>query len=229
MNRTLQVVLLSTILLTAFSCRKNRLDPYTGGQGPSYFPLKIGHSWTYAVDSIKYNEKFGRDNDTFHYQVRNVIESEFVDNEGMINQSFTRYLSSDTSNWRVNGSFAVRMSAQNVVLNRHNAKKIILKFPIQEFDFWDGNSLNSSPLTEFEYLNVHVPRLVNGQMYDSTCAVVQENVLNRVQTFYEEHVYASNFGPIESKLIRIDEKDIDTEKPVNGFEVHYQLIAFDPK
>jgi hypothetical protein len=229
MNRLFTVLVLSIVIFAASSCRKNRLDPYIGGDGPSYYPLKIGNSWTYQVDSIKYNEKFGRENDTFTYQIKNVIESEFIDNEGKINHSFTRYVSHDTANWTVDGSFAIRMTALNVVKNYNNTKEIILKFPIQEFDFWDGNSLNNSPIREFEYESVHAVLSTSNAVYDSTCTVIHQNVENKVQSFHEKHSYASQIGPVASTITRIDEKDIDSGTPTNGYAVEYELIAFEIK
>lgn len=227
MRRIFTTILLLVFIGSMTSCRKNRLDPYSGGEGPQYFPVKLGSSWIYQVDSIHYDKKFSNRNDTFAYQVRHVIESEFVDNEGKINQSFTRYISSDTQNWKVNGSFSVSISPENVVRNFENKKEIILKFPIQEFDFWDGNSLNLMPLQEFEYSSVYTSMGVNGQVFDSTCTVLHENVLNRVQTFFEENSYAKHVGLIYRKWIRIDEKDIDTEEPMKGSMAVYQLIRFE--
>ena len=229
MKRIVLHFLLITILVGSQSCRKNRLDPYTGGDGPEYYPLAVGNAWIYQVDSIKYNAKFGEDNDTFSYQIRNEISGEYLDNEARLNQSITRYISRDTQNWTVDGSFSILMSNLNVVRNFNNKKEIILKFPIQEFDFWDGNGLNNSTLREFEYKTVHRPYAINSKMYDSTCTVLHQNVLNRVQTFYEEFVYANHVGPISHTLIKIDEKDIDSGEPQNGFQVQYNLISFEEK
>jgi len=209
------------------ACRKNRLDPYTGGVGPGYFPTNIGSSWVYQVDSIHYDKKFSPRPDTFQYWIKNTIESEFVDHEGKFSQSFTRYYSADSVNWTIDGTFSVQRSASGVIRNQNNFKEIILKFPIQEFDFWDGNSLNSSQLKEFEYLTVHVPKTIKGIDYDSTCSVLHENILNRVQTYYKENTYAMDIGLVHRKDIQIDEKDIDTEEPKKGSHVIYQLISFE--
>jgi hypothetical protein len=229
MRQILNFFLIAFLAFGLGSCRKNRLDPYVAGVGPSYFPLKVGHSWTYKVDSIHYNKKFGTSNVEYEYQVKNVIESEYIDNEGKLNQSITRYIRFDSLKWNINGSFSVRMGALNVVRNFQNRKEIILKFPIQEFDFWDGNGLNNSPLREFEYKSIHIPMTVNMQLFDSTCTVIHQNISNKIQTYYEENSYASGTGLVFRRWVNIDDKDIDSGEAMDGSEVTYELIEFEEK
>jgi hypothetical protein len=224
---------IATFFLTAIfifgmiSCRKNRLDPFTSGDGPSYFPLKLAYSWTYRVDSIHYNKKFGNANELFQYQIKNIVDNQYIDDEGKVIQSVTRYISFDSTNWRINGSFSVRLDTFNVIRNFNNTKEIILKFPIQEFDFWDGNGLNNSPLREFEYKSIHIPMTVNSLLYDSTSTVIHQNIENRVQTFYEENTYAAGVGLVYRQWIDVSEKDIETDEPMDGSEVTYELIKFE--
>ena len=73
---------LSLLMLTlCTSCTREVLSTDAVNFGSDYFPLAIGHTIEYSVDSLKYNT-FTRDTDFVHVFFKDEIVSEFTDNTG---------------------------------------------------------------------------------------------------------------------------------------------------
>src|SRR3954469_9728937 len=95
-------VVLSSIWLFT-NCKKETAVVSSNSLG--YFPTDNGRWIIYDVDSV-YHGTNDNDNDdsvyTFHYQVREVIDSGFTDIEGRQNETVKRYQRSDSSyNWNL--------------------------------------------------------------------------------------------------------------------------------
>src|ERR1700757_476515 len=69
-------------------CKKDH--PVTADAGYSYFPNNIGHYCIYDVDSTVYDD-FNHDTLNYKYQVKEVIESYYTDNEGRQAMRIERY------------------------------------------------------------------------------------------------------------------------------------------
>src|SRR5256885_175381 len=82
-----QIIFVMTVVFFT-GCKKDK--PATDDPGYSYFPDDIGHYCIYQVDSTVYDDFH---NDTFYYsyQIKEVIESYFIDNQNRNAMRVERY------------------------------------------------------------------------------------------------------------------------------------------
>lgn len=179
------------------SCKKDTTDVETF-TGITYAPANVGHEVIYDVDSIIKSDFTGK-TDTFHFQVKEVIESVFTDNQGRQTQRIERYKRlSPADPWII-----YRVWSANLVTSsgnwRYEKKEdnitfVKLTFPPVVGKTWNGNSMNTSEDQEYEYTFVNEPAFMNGISFDSSLTVSQyfyEDILDSVA--YEER-YATGVG-----------------------------------
>ncbi|MGL4599751.1 MAG: hypothetical protein ACRCYO_19650, partial [Bacteroidia bacterium] len=70
--------LLVLVLVSVVACKKDKPVP---DLGYTYFPDQVGHWAIYEMDSTVYDD-FTNDTVHYRYQIRELIESEFTDNQG---------------------------------------------------------------------------------------------------------------------------------------------------
>ena len=133
-------------LLFFSSCKKETELPVD--MGYKYFPVNTGHWVTYDVDSISYNDFTGQV-DSFTFQIREVVESVFTDNEGRETQRLERYKRwNDTSAWFLKDVWMVNLTATTAEKVEENIRIIKLIFPPKDNEKWDGNLYNTIRCTE---------------------------------------------------------------------------------
>ena len=97
MLRKHKVSYIITIVIIAFialwSCKKEVVAPVDVGYG--YFPTNIGHWVLYNVDSTHY-DSFYHTKTHFHYQIKELIQSTFLDLSNRQTQRIERYETLDT-------------------------------------------------------------------------------------------------------------------------------------
>jgi len=67
------------LILLLPACKKNTIQI---DYKYSYFPLEIGHTLIYELDSILYSPLYINGRDTVHWELKEVVESKFIDVEG---------------------------------------------------------------------------------------------------------------------------------------------------
>ena len=99
---------LAVILIVAFynSCRKETLPP--ASQSFNYFPTDKGRYVEYNVDSVYHAINDNNTDDSvyaWHYQLKELIDSTFIDGEGRKVQIIKRFRrDNDTLEWIETGS-----------------------------------------------------------------------------------------------------------------------------
>jgi hypothetical protein len=92
-NNIISVFLTISVFFLSCGEKNNTISP---NNNYSYFPSNIGHEIIYDVDSIS-KSAFKLTTDTFHFQVKEVIESTYTDNEGRQTLRMERYRRTDES------------------------------------------------------------------------------------------------------------------------------------
>src|SRR5215216_3501311 len=99
----LYILAVSSLLI--FSCGGKDLD-YQSEPLSSYFPLTVGKSITYRLDSMVFTQ-FNRVTEIHKYQLKDSIQAEITDNLGRPAFRVYRYLrdSAGTQPWNVIGTY----------------------------------------------------------------------------------------------------------------------------
>jgi hypothetical protein len=202
------------ILLLFFgSCEKD------AGQADleyEYYPIAIGHSVTYKVDSIIIDSEAGR-YDTAQYFIKEKIVEHFKDEEGRPSYRIKRFKKrSENAPWKVERVWYATRTATELQLVEDNLRFIKLVFPPEENKTWGGHNLLNAEVVEeqggqywcyptpfdnwdYEYTTVGTPDTVNGRTYDTTLTVHQKVSGNLVDSVYFVEKYAKHIGMIYQK------------------------------
>ena len=126
-----------------FGCDKQEIeDTRIEDFGYDYFPLEVGRSWEYEVDSVIYD--LGLNEvvvDSFRSYIREVIVDTLLDNTGLVRYRVERYnRANDTLPWRIERVLTLSRDEQKAVRTEDNLRFTKLVFPIREGKFWDGNA-----------------------------------------------------------------------------------------
>ena len=214
------------ISFSLFSCKEDSSDKETVDFGYDYFPIGLGQTSIYQIDSILYDD-FANTIDTFSIQRKEQVVNSFLDDSGR--ESYRIEISTkrdDTSNWLVQKVFSYTLTSSRLERKEDNSTSVNLVFPISVNKKWDGNAFNINEELEFTYTSINVPFVLNGLSYTSTLSVLQEDEFNRIQQFYTEEKYARNVG-----LIYREDNRLNTELNGdirNGFKSKMTLLEFIP-
>lgn len=209
-----------------------------------YFPTQIGKWAVYDVDSLAYNNFYDPVRiDTYRFQIKEIIESNFTDDEGRKAQRIVRYKRSNSSeDWQINRAWHQLLTKRKAERIEENVRYIKLIFPPVVGATWKGNSyidFDDSYDCEFldtdwdyEYLEVDVPKTIGDHIFDSTLTVQNIDEENFVcKTFWQE-IYAKNIGLVKKEVIRLHDDDItDRTIPIElraeeGYLINYNIVDY---
>jgi len=134
----LVIALLSTLLL---SCNQQELEDIPVDYGYEYYPLEVGRSWTYQVDSITFDPAVGGTAiDSFRTFLREVIVDTLLDAAGQtqyrVEQYYRRH---DSLPWQISKVLTMAREERRALRTEDNLKFVKIPFPIKDADTWDGN------------------------------------------------------------------------------------------
>lgn len=106
-----------------------------------YYPLAVGSSWTYELDSIIYDPSpQGTAIDSSHWQVKEVVVDTFYDLTGVLFYRIERFeRAADSLAWQIRQVYAQGRSEREAYRLVDNMQLIPLVFPIVKGSKWDGN------------------------------------------------------------------------------------------
>jgi hypothetical protein len=188
--------------------------------GYNYVPLDVGRYIIYDVDSIVYND-FNGDTAHYRYQLKEVIESVFMDNAGRPTQRIERYIRYyndsvpvDNIPWTISRVWSMTRTAAELERMEENQRYIRLRFPPREGQLWDGNVYNTVGTWNYKYKSVDAPSTILSQQFDSTLLVEQKNEINLINRRLYSERYARNIGLIEKEIIDVFDTTIVPGVPV---------------
>lgn len=211
------------------SCKHEDESPIDLGY--EYFPVNVGHWVVYDVDSTYYYD-FSDTVINFHYQVKEKIESVFLDNQNMVTQRVERYKRYDSSDWYLVDVWTTNISASSAVRTEDNIQFIKLIFPVISNKSWNGNALNymnSVGYPDYKYSNVFDPYDANGVNFDSTVTVIQNTEsIPFINENNQIEVYAKNIGMIYKRYKQLNFTfNYQTQDTlIKGADYTYKIIDF---
>ncbi|HNP99363.1 MAG TPA: hypothetical protein PKK99_09925 [Bacteroidia bacterium] len=181
-----------------FACKKESIIP----PSPSfnYFPTTAGNWIEYDVDSIYHAENDNNNDDSvysYHFQVREEIDSTFADGQGRPVQVILRYKrNSDLEAWSLVAVWTQTLSLSSAYRTEDNVPYHKLAFPINGSTMWDGNDANIQEEEMYEYTDYHTALTIGGFDFDSTLTVLQRDEDNYVERIFGQEIYATGVGMI---------------------------------
>lgn len=215
--RTKGIFILVIMLAFVYSCKKS--EQQTINMGYNYFPLITNSYSIYQVDSIVWDD-YNTTVDTFHYQVKLIVDSQYFDNENRESYRWKKFVKNDTNTWVFNTNYTLTITNDRLESVQENMRYIKLIFPVVAGASWDYNSLNIDLASKTQYSDVDYQTKVLNQNYDSCSTVTYQDELNLIQEFFYEEKYARNVGMIYSK--HINKRKLSTG--LQGYSVVYQLL-----
>ncbi len=210
----LSTVLLATVL--AAGCKKDQsVTVFTGYR---YYPDNVGHAVVYDVDSIYLNSFNPTKPDTVEYQIREVIESVFQDNEGRPTLRLERYRRSTPGDpWVIYQVWTANVDLKGVEKKEDNITYQKLVFPAKLNARWDGNAKNTKDRQDYEITDLNVSGTAGGVYFDSTLSVLQNDLdILYYKKLFDVERYATGVG-----LIYKDHFEGDYDGPNIKYFDHY--------
>lgn len=217
-----------------FACQKDNSAASTIDIGYGYAPDKIGFYIVYDCDSIVYNS-FTKKIDTFKFQTKEVIESNYTDNADRPTQRIERYRKNYSKTipysamaWTLKDVWAANKTNKSFERVEENERFVKLTFPVDKNNTWNGNAFNTMGEWNYKYVDAHVKRTLAGTNFDSTTQVVQINKETLIDKKYYVEIYAKNVGMIYKEIVDVKSDSI-TSKPllqrVSSGIINYKAIV----
>ena len=230
------------------SACKKQTENYTSAAISDYFPLQVGSTYLYRLDSTV-PAAFGSSLIVKYYQAKDSIESTFNDNLGRTSYRIFRYTRDTAANmpWQFAATYYATNTGQSLEYVDNNLRFIKLHTPINEDFSWSGNSYidtRSANTTvsylddwDYQYQNIDSSYTVLNKAYDSTITVFQkdetlpEGPLNpayRQDRNYSKEVYAKGIGLIYREFLHStwNVSSAGSGYEPNSFGVKLQLISY---
>ncbi len=193
--------------------------------GYDYFPTEIGRYRIYDVTRIFHDLAIEPAHDTVHFQLKEILTEELIDNEGDTIQKMKRYVrETDTNEWVIQAVWTQKRTSSTAEIVGENDRFIKMVFAIAYNRNWNGNALNNEIALDCYYDDIYLPYTLNDVVYDSTVRVEKENFLSYIDYRRDYEIYARHIGLIKSfyKNLQIDLQD--TLNIQKGPELYYSLI-----
>ncbi len=199
---------ISLILFSGtFSCKKE-MDTVPE-MGYNYFPIQVGKYIVYSVDSFYYND-FTNTIDTFKFQLKEKIQSTFLDNQNRSTLRIERFIRNydplipyPSLPWILRDVWAANRTVTTAEKVEENVRYVKLAFAVQEGQRWNGNAQNITGALNYSYGFFNQPRTIAGVYFDSVLQVnqlIHEDLISK--QYYVER-YAKRYGMISKNVIEI--------------------------
>lgn len=205
-------------------CKSENADPEMGYE---FYPATINSWISYSVDSIWYAEGAA---DTFHYEIKELIESEFTDDEGRSARRIERFFRlNNDQQWVLKDIWKVIVTKRKVEKVEENIRFVRLNFPVNTSQYWDGNALNNLERWDYSYAQVGESQTFSDTYFPRTATVNQEGAVNLIEQERGQEVYAADVGLVYKHLIEIQTDISYTSNPVpeniqSGYELYYHYL-----
>jgi len=211
-----------------------------------YFPVEVGHWVIYNVDSVTYNN-FDGSVDTSTFEIKEIIESTFIENEGRTSYRIERYRrDNDTCPWILKDVWSADLTTTRAERVEENLRFLKLIFPPKVGKLWKGNVyINAQDDLAFyndwdyEYTEVDTGKTIYWYTPDSirirntfltTLTVLQVDREDLLEKVYGEEIYAKDVGLVYKKLVHLKTQKISSapwyEKAEKGFILTMNVVDY---
>ncbi len=243
--RQLNFVIFISLIFSVISCGDKYEEYRLNNSGKEYFPLEVGNTWIYSVDSIIYDNK-GKDVDTLHNIIKEVVTGSFEDGAGETNYTISRF-KKDGNNWSKIKTWYGLVNEKQAIRIEENLRFIRMIFPVKKNTYWDGNifidsenlivKIAGDPIKMYDnwrygYSEVNTTETINDIEYDSVHTILECDNENRLNRRFSQAKYAKDVGLIYRKMIILDTQNSSNtapweEKAEQGFILEQTLLSFE--
>lgn len=186
------IILLS--ILTITSCKKEDGEPAKFYY--NYFPDNVGHWVQYDIMEIV-RDDISAVNDTTTYQLKEIIESTFIDNQGRPSLRIERYWrTNDTLPWTIKDVWYATRTTTKAEKVEEDIRYLKMVFAVTSDKRWDGNIYNTKDEETYKYDQLHEPMTIGNLSFDSTVTVIQRDASNVIEISQASEIFAANVGLI---------------------------------
>ena len=196
---TIKIVLSSFLLFACDNLDGNLPSPQDGGK---FFYPKIGQSVVYEVEDTQY-ELTGKFT-VKSYQLKEMNVSAFKDLDGKEALRIERYRrENETQKWMIDSIFIAKKEVDKALKTENNVTYVKMSFPIKENLKWNGNAYNLLGNDSYEMKKVNQLFQTNGQKFNNSVTIVQQNDSTLVNLKKRIEVYAEGIGLIYQEKINV--------------------------
>ena len=212
-------------MILVSGCKKETI-PLTSASY-NYFPVAKGKWVEYSVDSIYHSENDNNNDDSvysYHFLIREEIDSSFKDGSGKIRQVLKRFRRIDSTDaWTLSDVWTQSLTSTLAYRTENNVNFHKLSFPINSTITWNGNDINTMEEEMYFYEYFHEPGMFNMLSFDSTISVIQIDENNFVERIFGNEIYAAGVG-----LIFRQRDDLGKRNGVvvSGLEYRMEVIDY---
>lgn len=233
-------ILISVLALLGFtSC--TRMSDFQLDFAYDYYPLEIGHTTVYEVDSIIYSPLLAGGRDTFYWERKVVIVDTLRDAEGrksFLAEEYRRR--KGNSFWEGPEMTLLIRASGRIEYQANNLRLIPFVFPPMKGKQWDGavfipdnDTFNFYRNWNNVFLAVDEPYELGSLSVAKSARVLETDDENLLEYHYSEARYARDIGLIER--IQFNLKFVGSvipnepweEKATNGYIMHQRLIRYE--
>ena len=233
------------LLISGMACNRDASEIIPADPGYDYFPLAIGQSAEYVVDSILLDPgPEGTVRDTIRSFLREIITDTFRDAEYNLVYKVDHYWRpADSLPWMLNGTGFCMRDPYEAHYWDGALRFVALSFPIASGMRWDGLA-HISPYTTlvvagevltpfsyspFELVTSGTPMTVGGVRYEQTCTV-EASQENLIEKRLWKAVYARGAGLVLQEFQVYDTQNLNSsvswdERAEKGFFIRKTRIV----
>lgn len=206
-----QFLIFIIIALFFTACSKRETGDFNAVYSYQYFPLEIGKSVTYAVDSIVFDTdgSGGFLADTTSFFVKEILADTFRDAAGNLTYRLERFERPDaTSIWNLSRVWSAQRVDNQSIRTEENLRYLKLIHPIDRRSEWDGLvyideeqliEIAGEPLDLFkgwltEVDTIDKQRMIGNFVFDSTLVLREADYDDKVDRRFSKEIYAKHIG-----------------------------------
>ncbi len=216
-------------LIILFSACKKENPSLPTNYKYNYFPLNQGLQRIYKITDRTIDKDINIDT-TKTYELKEVIDTCFVDNSGNFAWRLERYKRSDsTQQWQISDVWENQIINYKAFSIEENIRYIKIIFPPKKDETWDGNAFNTLGTTNYSISSIDEYASINGIIFDSVLTVNQKNDETLIYKYHTFEQYATNIGLVNKTIIAIDYADtyppnIPIEQRISRGHLYYQTL-----
>ncbi|NND07709.1 MAG: hypothetical protein HKN87_15135 [Saprospiraceae bacterium] len=218
----IRCIFLLVMLASLFQCVSELEDPVdTAIYGHDYYPLALGDSRIYQVDSVQFDldVEGNPTRDSSRYFIRELVVEDFENELGETIYRVQIYRAASAAGpWAIDGVATRSRTNRQAHYMEGNVRFINLVFPLEEGTSWDGNafipddmvvfirgeSLQMFSNWEYKVLSENLSETIGGRVYDEVATVQQVDVENAIERRFSIEKYAKQIGLIYREREMLD-------------------------
>lgn len=203
------------VITLMVACKPNKEPDLNLGY--NYFPLQVGNTYIYQVDSIAFSDN-NNSSDTFVFEVKQEIDSIIVNQQNQPIYVFTQSVrNADTLPWIARTNLFIQLTNNQLIVNNQNNVLVKLVFPIGNVKSWDGNMYNQN------FRQTYTLQYYDETIANNTSCKVQEILnINSIENEQRYTIYHKNVGMVE----HFDQYLNTQIQGTLGYKVTYYLKSF---